>query len=614
MRFGGLWVAALCASCSVEEPQSFSADAKVETRDALVADLSVLRHPADGGGRAWLDGADAVSVVVGERRRFEILYEAGPLGIAEGGVLILQPSPFWGWDPPQMDRPDAPGYTEVSTASPAVELDLSVPAREFLQVRLAKGVLQEGDRVRIVYGAGPLGARVDRYAESGAPIWIAVDGDGDGVRAWLEDVPRIDVVAGAAARLIVTAPSTARPGETVSLTVAAVDALGNAGMGWDVPVRLSSAGLSELSEIVALDDRGVARLELTLARPGVYRFEASAAELEGTSNPMVVREEIPRIAWGDLHGHSQFSDGSGSPEDYFWYARDVAALDVVSLTDHDHWGVRFLDQTPEMWRAIREAAERFHDPGRFVTVLGYEWTSWIHGHRHVLYFDESGGEVLSSVDEAYETPARLWKALEGEDALTVAHHSAGGPVSTNWTFVPDPRIEPVTEVVSVHGASEAADAPTPIYSPVAGNFVRDVLDRGMQFGFIGSGDGHDGHPGLAHLGAPSGGLAAIFTEDLTRSGVLEALRNRSVYATNGPRIWLRVWLTEGLRFSVAGTAPIDRADIIRRGRPILSLRGEGRMEWSETIPLEPLGPGDYVYVRVVQQDGGAAWSSPFFYE
>ena len=31
-------------------------------------------------------------------------------------------------------------------------------------------------------------------------------------------------------------------------------------------------------------------------------------------------------------------------------------------------------------------------------------------------------------------------------------HSAGGPIATDWTFPPDPVLEPVTEVVSVHGS------------------------------------------------------------------------------------------------------------------------------------------------------------------
>ncbi|MGH9391886.1 MAG: DUF3604 domain-containing protein, partial [Vicinamibacteria bacterium] len=271
-------------------------------------------------------------------------------------------------------------------------------------------------------------------------------------------------------------------------------------------------------------------------------------------------------------------------------------------------------------------ALRFDEPGRFVALVGYEWTSWLHGHRHVLYF-EGEAELLSSLDPRYENPALLWEALEGRSVLTVAHHSAGGPVSTNWDFVPPPHLEPVTEVVSVHGSSEASDTPGKIYSPVPGNFVRDALDRGLRFGFIGSGDSHDGHPGLAQLASPSGGLAAIFSEPATRAGVLEALRARRTYATNGPRIWLRTWLdehemgalvpatgaaTHELRFVVAAPSPVERVDVVRSGAIVSVVPGSGRRELSETLTLPPLRPGEYVYVRVVQHDGGAAWSSPVY--
>ena len=95
-----------------------------------------------------------------------------------------------------------------------------------------------------------------------------------------------------------------------------------------------------------------------------------------------------------------------------------------------------------------------------MTLLGFEWTSWLHGHRHVLYFADEG-PLVSSLDEATDDPAELWKALRGQPALTFAHHSAGGPVATNWAFAPDPVLEPVTEVASVHGSSEALDAPLP---------------------------------------------------------------------------------------------------------------------------------------------------------
>jgi hypothetical protein len=63
-----------------------------------------------------------------------------------------------------------------------------------------------------------------------------------------------------------------------------------------------------------------------------------------------------------------------------------------------------------MWQEIQRETRRFHEPGRFVTLLGYEWTSWIHGHRHVLYFEDEG-PLLSSLDEATDDPAELWSAL-----------------------------------------------------------------------------------------------------------------------------------------------------------------------------------------------------------
>jgi hypothetical protein len=234
-----------------------------------------------------------------------------------------------------------------------------------------------------------------------------------------------------------------------------------------------------------------------------------------------------------------------------------------------------------------------------------------------------------------DTPDALWARLAGQPALTFAHHSAGGPVATNWHYRPPEDLEPITEVVSIHGSSEAPDAPVPIYDSVPGNYVRDVLDAGLRLGFIGSGDGHDGHPGLTRLGAPggTGGLAAILSESLTRAGVLDALRNRSVYATNGHRIWLDVRIdghpmgsmldtsadrgpdatgtTHNLVIRVVGTAPILRVDLIRSGQT-LSLPGSGEDAWSLDRKIPQLLPGEYQYVRVVQEDGGAAWSSPIY--
>jgi hypothetical protein len=248
----------------------------------------------------------------------------------------------------------------------------------------------------------------------------------------------------------------------------------------------------------------------------------------------------------------------------------------------------------------------------------------------VLYFQDEGPK-LSSIDERYESPLDLWAALRAADAraLTFAHHSAGGPIATDWRIPPDPELEPVTEIVSVHGVSEALDADAVIYNPLRGNFARDALDRGYRLGFVGSGDSHDGHPGLAHLGGPTGGVAAILAEDCTREAVLDALRQRHVYATSGPRILLRAALNgkrmgslmaapadgkASLILIASATAPLEHVDVIQSGAPVSRFQVPGEWDVSTTIELEGLAKGDYVYVRVLQQDGGQAWSSPFFLE
>jgi hypothetical protein len=604
-----------------------SPGARPDIVEALRADSRAERHPSDGGGRAWIEKGPA-SVRAGASGTWSLVYEAGRDGIAVGGMLFLQVSPFWEWSTPQVDAEDAPGYTRVSTDAEGVVLEPSTLGAQLLGIRVGGRPLAGGERVRIVYGASAGGARADRYAERGSRFWVAVDGNGDGVRKLLADSPVVDVAPGPPERLVLTLPSVARPGDTLRLNLAALDAAGNAWPAVEGGVSLRAGGAVKVPARVRLAsaERGRRSIEVVAEQEGSARVEATGpGSLRGVSNPILVSRALPRIYWGDLHGHSGLSDGTGTPEDYFRYARDVAALDVAALTDHDHWGMQPLATDPVLWEGIRTQVRAFQEPGRFVTLLGYEWTSWVHGHRHILYFGDEG-RVLDSIDPAFESPRQLWDALRGQLALTLAHHTAGGPIATNWEIPPDPEVEPVTEIASVHGSSEAPDSPRVIYDPVAGNFARDALDRGYRLGFVGSGDSHDGHPGLAHLASGTGGLVAILAGELTREGVLEALRSRRVYATNGPRIVLVATLDgEPMGAAVGGggrprllevrvlaEAVLERVDLVRGGRVVRSFAGTGSPEMRLTEPIAGLSPGEYLYVRAVQRDGGAAWSSPFF--
>ncbi|MFT4710336.1 MAG: hypothetical protein ACI9D0_000200 [Bacteroidia bacterium] len=642
------------------------------THGQLIEDMATPRHISDGQGTVRiLDGPQYITASEVGSWTFE--FEVSEHGIAAGGSLFFMVSPYWYWTNPQTQSPEGPGYVSASLPSREEGDELVLQAISFgnqlCQIEVTGRALRPGELVEVAYGQGA-GARADRYAEKESRFWFSVDGDGDGVRGILPDSPTIEVLPGRPATLQLILPSTVRVGETATITVALVDRFGNGNVGFDGELLLKSdrrwPGLPERIYLSRLD-KGRTQIELSIAPDapiGEMRFAGAAVgshlkptpgsppehglelggaavELSAISNPMRILaadSDAPRILWADLHGHSNLSDGTGTPEDFYDYARYVAGLDIAALTDHDHWGVEFLDKTPAMWERIGEVAKNNNEPGVFTSLLAYEWTSWIHGHRHVVYFEDKG-EVYSSVDEDFDDPAELWAALRGQEALTFAHHSAGGPVATNWSFVPDPILEPVTEVASVHGSSEAWDSPGLIYRPLKGNFVRDVLDRGIRFGFVGSGDSHDGHPGLAHIASPSGGLAAILAKDNTRESVLEALRARRVYATTGQRIVLDVRLGGNvmgaaipaeslengsalLEMTVLGTAPLTRLEVIRSGEVVqrfdaaaLGQTTGGQPHWTGELRLDNLKAGEYVYLRVTQQGDGApgiAWSSPWF--
>ncbi|MFO0690109.1 MAG: CehA/McbA family metallohydrolase [Myxococcota bacterium] len=678
-----------------EQHPTLSPNAHLEVHAAALAERQLVDTPADLAGRFRLESVEAVGARAegagagadgekggraGERpvlrasshQRFRLVFEVGEPGIADGGTLFLLADPFWFWSPVQTSDPNAAGYTTAALRTAAGDeagddeaaggttpRPKLVPSEAPGAFRVEGRALHAGEQIELVYGAGPAGAKIDRYAEIGSEMRLGLDGDADGRRAWIAEAVAVDVVAGPAVELVAFGPAEVAPGEAIELVVSLVDEAGNRAS-W--PEQTSGAAgrtreafvLESLDRASAVPTGGVGRQTSEAAASEPHRLRLVAPTSEGTLRlrirgegplarfevdvpPIVVRRAPRRLVFGDLHGHTRYSDGTGSPDAYFRYARDVARLDVVALTDHDHWGIDALDESPARQAEILALAKTYHAPGRFVTLPGYEWTSWLHGHRHVLSFvDEL--EMLSSIDAATDRPDELWAALRGKPVLTFAHHSAGEPIATNWHYLPDPELEPVTEIASVHGMSEALDAPAPIGGAVPGNFVRDVLLHGARLGFIGSGDSHDGHPGLAQIASGQSGLAGLFVEALERDAIHAALRRRHTFATNGIRPWLDVRLDGvemggSLASDAAGaaaehileiryeaTAPVERVELIRTGHravvDLLAATGtpQGRAIWRLDLErrIPRLGPGEFHYVRILQVDGGVAWSSPIF--
>ncbi|MFX1573507.1 MAG: hypothetical protein ACFFB0_12220 [Promethearchaeota archaeon] len=86
-------------------------------------------------------------------------------------------------------------------------------------------------------------------------------------------------------------------------------------------------------------DNGIHVFQATIMTPGIHYILVDDSITENTyySNPIIVKNfsfSDPLIVWGDIHTHSQLSDGTSIPQHSFYYARHIACLDFNALTDH----------------------------------------------------------------------------------------------------------------------------------------------------------------------------------------------------------------------------------------------------------------------------------------
>jgi hypothetical protein len=77
--------------------------------------------------------------------------------------------------------------------------------------------------------------------------------------------------------------------------------------------------------------------------------------------------------FGNLHSHTSYSDGVGTPAQAFAFARNTAPtpLDFLAVTEHNHPGAG-LDSPGHYQLALSEAAAA-NDDGNFVAIGGQEW-------------------------------------------------------------------------------------------------------------------------------------------------------------------------------------------------------------------------------------------------
>ena len=355
-----------------------------------------------------------------------------------------------------------------------------------------------------------------------------------------------------------------------------------------------------------------------------------------------------RILRGDLHRHTELSQDIGGLDDgslpeFYRYMIDVAAMDFGASTDHQGGGTDY-------WNVMtQKMADMYHFPERFVTLYAYERNMGNpFGHRNIIHTrrnysivpffqrpdpkfmlpDSPDGELLTfnsmSFGGAVANDTKLlYDDLRKTGGLAIPHTSATDSMGTDWSDN-DPKLDPVLEIYQ--GARqnyEHKNAPRGIRdgeeAKALGGFqeaglVWNAWKKGYRIGVIASSDHYSTHISYAMVYAPAADRKSIF----------DSILKRHTYGATD-NIVLEFWLgshfmgddfassaKQPIRVKARGTGPIAAIHLIRDARYVYKV-APGMQDAEFEYRDNDVGPGEHwYYVRVEQQNGELAWSSPIW--
>lgn len=348
--------------------------------------------------------------------------------------------------------------------------------------------------------------------------------------------------------------------------------------------------------------------------------------------------------FGQLHSHTQYSDGAGSLESALAYIKalpDSANVDFVAFTDHSNYfdksgaanpeGALYdmsqaTEYSQETWKAYKDAVAAFNteNAGSMVAIAGFEMT-WSGGPGHINTFNTPGivsrnNTTLNNKtkDAGLQAYYKLLSQTEGVDSISQFNHPGttfGNFIDFGyWDAVVDTRMYMV-EVGNGEGQIGAGG-----YYPSYEQYIM-ALDKGWHVAPTNNQDNHKGRWGNANDARD-----VILTDDFSESGIYAALRARRMYATedknleldytvNGNMMGSIIDVPEKLNFEISFNDP-DRTDSIAKVELVVN-SGKVAYIWDSaadltkgSVSVELAPEYTYYFVRVTEADGDLAVTAP----
>ena len=349
--------------------------------------------------------------------------------------------------------------------------------------------------------------------------------------------------------------------------------------------------------------------------------------------------------FGQLHSHTQYSDGAGSLDSALAYVKalpDNANVDFVAFTDHSNYfdsknnpnveaalydTSLVKDSDPShSWATYKNTVAAFNaaNAGKMVAIAGFEMT-WSGGPGHINTFNTPGivsrnNTTLNNKtkDAGLQAYYKLLSQTEGANSISQFNHPGttfGNFIDFGyWDAVVDTRMYMV-EVGNGEGQIGAGG-----YYPSYEQYIM-ALDKGWHVAPTNNQDNHKGRWGNANDARD-----VILTDDFSESGIYAALRARRMYATedknleldytvNGNMMGSIIDVPEKLNFEISFNDP-DRTDSIAKVELVVN-SGKVAYTWDSaadlakgSVSVELAPEYTYYFVRVTEGDGDLAVTAP----
>ena len=358
-----------------------------------------------------------------------------------------------------------------------------------------------------------------------------------------------------------------------------------------------------------------------------------------------VGESRYQLYFGQLHSHTQYSDGAGSLESALSYVKnlpDSANVQFVAFTDHSNYFDKSGAANPEgalydmslatpysqeTWNSYRSAVAAFNEAnaGSLVALAGFEMT-WSGGPGHINTFNTPGIVSRNNTTLNNKTDyagMRAYYALlsqqEGADSLSQFNH----PGNTFGTFGDFAFWDPVIDsrMYMVEAGNGEGQIGAGGYYP-SYEYYTMALDKGWHLAPTNNQDNHKGRWGNANDARD-----VILTDDFSEEGIYDALRAMRMYATEDKNLEIGYTVNgmllgssltevpEKLNIHVTVNDP-DASDSISKVEVIVN-SGKTAYTWDDpavlatgdlSVTLDP--DYSYYYIRVTQGDGDLAVTAP----